>query len=210
MIDKFIPWFGYLASFFLILALITNRDLKFRWFSLSGNVAFIVYASLLPSIPVFITNSILLVINIYYLMKIYNRNESFDLLDIKGNEPMTLKFLDFHADDIAGYFPDFRQEQMENNLNFIVLRDLVTASIFSAKVEPDGDAIVNINFTVARYRDYKIGKYIFDKEKDFLISRNVKRIVYKNVSNKGHLQYLKVMGFYQDAHDPQQWIKNLA
>lgn len=210
MIDNFIPWFGYLASFFLILALITNRDLKFRWFSLSGNVAFIVYASLLPSIPVFITNSILLVINIYYLNKIYNRKENFEILDIKGNEPLILKFLDFHRDDIAGYFPDFHHEQMDNNLNFVVLRDLVTANIFSANVESNGDAIININYTVARYRDYKIGKYIFDKEKDFLLSRNVKRIVYKSVSNKGHLQYLKVMGFYQDAHDPQCWIKNLV
>lgn len=210
MIENFVPWFGYLASFFLILALITNRDLKFRWFSLSGNISFIVYASLLPSIPVFITNSILLVINIYYLNKIYNKKEAFELLEINGNEPLILKFLDFHRDDIAGYFPGFRIEQMEGQLNFVVLRDLVTANIFSAHVQPNGDAIININYTVARYRDFKIGKYIFDKEKDFLLSKNVTRIIYNEVTNKGHLQYLKVMGFYEDATNPKKWIKSLT
>lgn len=207
MIETIVPWFGYLASFFLILALITTKDIKFRWFNTCGNVAFIVYAILLPAIPVLITNSILLCINVYYLYKIYNRNEAFDLLEIKGDEPLIKKFLTFHEKDIERYFPGFEQDSIIGNLNFVVLRDLVTANIFSAKVLPNGDAIVVINFTVSRYRDFKVGQYIFDKEKDFLLSKGIKRIVYHSVHNPSHITYLKTMGFQHVPGTESGYIK---
>jgi hypothetical protein len=209
MLQQFIPWFGYFASFFLILALITTRDLKFRWFNLLGNISFIVYALMLPSIPVLITNSILMGINVYYLYKIYNRNESFDLLEIKGNEPLVKKFLSFYEADIQLYFPDFKPDDMLGNLNFVVLRDLVTANIFSARILENGDAKVLINYTVQRYRDYKVGQYIFDKEKDFLTNKNIKRIMYQQVAYKGHLAYLKKMGFTPLENSETGRVKSL-
>lgn len=210
MPDYLIPWFGYLASLFLILALSTNRDLKFRWFTLCGNVSFIVYAILLPSIPVLITNTILLGINIYYLRKLYRKQESFDIIEFSGNEALAHKFLDFHEKEIAQYFPDFRKEQLHNSLNFVVLRDLVIANMFSAKVSSEGDAVVQINFTVARYRDFKVGQYIFNKEKDFLTARNIRRIVYTDVKHRGHMDYLKAMGFVHQPSHPDRWVKEIA
>lgn len=210
MPDYLIPWFGYLASLFLILALSTNRDLKFRWFTLCGNVSFIVYAILLPSIPVLITNTILLGINIYYLRKLYRKQESFDIIEFSGNEALAHKFLEFHEKEIAHYFPDFRKEQLHNSLNFVVLRDLVIANMFSAKVSAEGDAVVQINFTVARYRDFKVGQYIFNKEKDFLTARNIRRIVYTDVKHRGHMDYLKAMGFVHQPSHPDRWVKEIA
>jgi len=39
--------------------------------------------------------------------------------------------------------------------------------MFSAHVSATGDAIVALNYTLQKYRDYKVGTYIFEKEKDF-------------------------------------------
>lgn len=195
------PWFGYLASLMLILALIVNNDLKFRWYNLVGNIAFIVYGVILMAVPVLITNGILLFINIYYLQKVYRQKENFDLIEFLGEEKLAVKFLRFYADDIRAYFPAFEQQQLKNQLNFVVLRDLVIANMFSAHITPDGDAQVQLNYTVPRYRDYKIGRYLFEQEKQFLINKGIRRIVYTRVDNKHHRQFLQVMGFHEEQID---------
>ena len=92
-------------------------------------------------------------------------------------------------------------------LNFVVIRDLVIANIFSASLSEEGDANVLINFTVEQYRDYKVGTFIFEKERDYLISKGVKRIVYDKVSNIKHEKFLKVMGFIKEANG--RFIKDL-
>jgi hypothetical protein len=155
------------ASLCLILALIINNDLKFRWFNAFGNIAFITYAILLGTIPVLLTNLILFCINVYYLVKIYRKQENFDLLEFKGDEKLAQKFMEYYKKDMASYFPRFSPSTLQQNMNFVVTRDLVIANMFSASVFPNGDAFVDLNYTLQKFRDYKIGSFIFEKEKRF-------------------------------------------
>ncbi|RYY72091.1 MAG: hypothetical protein EOO13_00780 [Chitinophagaceae bacterium] len=204
------PYFGYLASACLIVALIVNNDLKFRWFNSCGNIFFITYAILLGTIPVLITNTILLGINVYYLVKIYGKKENFDLVEFNGGETLISKFIEFYRSDIDTYFPDFKKESLDGHLNFAVTRDVVISNIFSAAVTANGDAIVALNYTLPKYRDYKVGNYIFEKEKNYLVSKAVKRIVYHTVFNKGHLEFLKVNGFkLEDVDGKKCYVKNI-
>lgn len=204
------PYFGYLASLLLIIALLVSNDLKFRWFNLAGNVAFITYAIIIGSIPVLITNCILLVINGVYLVNVYRRQENFDLIEFSGEENMIGKFINFYQEDIKAFFPGFRQDQLKGSLNFVVLRNLVIANMFSASLSSNGDAEVVINYTLKKYRDYKVGRYIFEKENNFLVSKGVKRIVYKQVINKDHQRFLKVMGFVKESVDGLEcFVKSL-
>ena len=195
MLQTLAPYFGYLASLALIIALLVNTEIKFRFYNIAGTVFFMIYGFIFHAGPVLITNAILFCINIYYLFKLYGHKEDFELIEFKGDEKLAQMFLCFYQNDIASYFPEFSPAQIENNLNFVVLRDLVIANIFSAGVSAEGDAAVIINYTVKKYRDYIIGKFIFEKEKQFLLSHGVKRIVYHKVSNKGHADFLKVAGF---------------
>ncbi len=204
------PYFGYLASTALIIALLLNNDLKFRWFSATGSTFFIIYASIIHAFPVLLTNSILLCINIVYLVRVYNRKEVFDLLEFKGEEKLVSKFLAFYQKDIENYFPVFSAGELKDNLNFVVIRNLVIANIFSASLSPEGDATVLINFTVKKYRDYKVGRFIFEKERDNLVAKGVKRIVYEKVHNKYHERFLKIMGFKKVADgEAAVYIKSL-
>ncbi len=204
------PYFGYFASLCLILALLINNDLKFRWFNTFGNIAFIIYALLLGTIPVLLTNLILLCINLFYLVKIYRRKENFDLLEFKGNEKLAQKFMQYYQKDIASYFPQFNREVLQQNLNFVVTRDLVIANMFSAALSKNGDAFVALNYTLQRFRDYKVGSFIFEKEKNFLLSKGIKRIVYDKVDNRSHLDFLKVMGFKKEFFNNKDcYVKEL-
>lgn len=209
MLAAVTPWFGYLASLCLIIALLVSNDLKFRYFNTAGNIFFITYAIILQAYPVLLTNLILLVINLVYLVKVYQRKEVFDLLEFKGDEKLARQFLHFYKNDINSYFPQFEPAMMQGNLNFVITRDLVIANMFSAKIE-NGDAEVLLNYTVLKYRDYKVGTFLFEKEKDFLISKGINRIVYTHVDNKNHGRFLKVMGFTPAViNDKNCLVKNL-
>jgi hypothetical protein len=204
------PYFGYVASLLLAISLVVTNGLRFRWLNTLGCVSFIIYGVLLNALPVLLTNAILFCINAYYLIKIYNQKEAFDLVEFKGDEKLTQKFIAFYQTDINNYFPDFTIDQFNGNLNFVVLRDLVIATMFSAKVGEDGTAEVLINFTAKKYRDFKTGTYIFEKEKGFLLSKGIKTIVYKKVFNKRHEHFLKVTGFSKElVGDETRYVKHL-
>ena len=189
---------GYTASLLLAISLLVNNDLKFRWLNTLGCIAFIGYGILIHAFPIILTNSILLLINLFYLIKIYRTHEDFELIEFKGEEKLVHKFLSFHQSDIQAYFPEYRQEETGNNINFVVLRDLVIANMFVAELTEDGTAIVKINYTVPRYRDYKVGKFIFDRENKYLVSKGVRRLIYRSVFNKKHEKFIQVMGFKKE------------
>jgi len=195
MLEQLTLYIGYLGSLLLALGLLVNNDLKFRWLNSGGCIAFIIYGILLNAVPVILTNAILLTINIVYISKMYNRKELFELMEIIPGNKITDKFLSFYKEDIAKHFPSFEKNQLEGNLNFIVLRDLVIANIFSAKITTNGDAEVLINYTIPKYRDYKVGRFIFERENQFLTSKGINNIVYKNVQNRKYEKFLKKMSF---------------
>ena len=201
---------GYTASLLLAISLLVNNDLKFRWLNTLGCIAFIGYGILIHAFPIILTNSILLLINLFYLIKIYRTHEDFELIEFKGEEKLVHKFLSFHQSDIQAYFPEYRQEETGNNINFVVLRDLVIANMFVAELTEDGTAIVKINYTVPRYRDYKVGKFIFDRENKYLVSKGVRRLIYQSVFNKKHEKFIKVMGFKKEKiNDSQIFVMQL-
>lgn len=194
---------GYLASVCLAFSLLVNNDLKFRWLSAAGCVSFIIYGILISAFPVILTNGILLLINILQLIKIYRRNENFDLLEFNYEDKLILKFISFHQRDIKNYFPEFETSEQTGDVNFVVLRDMVIANIFVATVLNDGTALVKLNYTIPKYRDYKIGKFLFQKEKQLLLSRGINRLVYAKVFNRQHEKYLIRMGFEKELLEGQ-------
>ncbi len=185
MLSFLIEATGYLATLLLAISLIVTNDLKFRWINASGCFSFMIYGILLQAYPIIITNALLFGINVYYLIKVYRTYEDFDLIEFKGDERLVYKFLGFYEADIKSYFPQYIHGQKENTLNFVVLRDLVIANIFVAEIKPDGTAFIKLNYTVPKYRDYKIGRFVFTKKKEFLMAKNVRRSYIKKCTIKG-------------------------
>lgn len=203
--------FGYLASIALAVSLLVNNDIKFRWVNSAGSLCFIIYGALIQAWPVILTNAILLFINIIYLIKLYNREENFDVLEITGDSRLVNKFLEFYKKDISAYFPGFEIRNAESKLSFVVLRDIVIANIFVADLEVNGDAVVHINYTVPKFRDYKVGRFLFERGNNYLVSKGVKRIVYTSVHNPQHERFLKVMGFAKEPlNNIDCYVKSLV
>lgn len=200
------PLIGYLAAAFLAFSLLINKTLKFRIVSAFGSTSFLVYGILLHSLPIIISNVILLSINIYKIIKIYHINEVFEFLEIKKEYEIVNRFLKFHRADIKNYFPEFKFENNDGRISFFVLRDLNIANIFVGKLNDNGTINVEINYTIPKYRDFKVGKFIFDKERDFLLSKGVSKIIYEKIYNKQHESFLKKIGFETVIENNQKYL----
>lgn len=201
MLSQAAVYFGYLASVCLVISLIVTNDLKFRWYNALGTVFFILYALILKAYPVLLTNGILFLINVYYLFKIYSRKENFDHALFEAREELPQKYLRHYSKEIKEYFPQFDERSLTQNLNIIITRNLDVATLWSASIKANGDALIHLNFTIPRFRDYKVGGYIFDVQKQFLLSRGIKRIVYEELNHKGHIDFLNHHGFKSESID---------
>lgn len=186
---------GYLASVFLAISLVVNNDLKFRWINFLGCVTFSVYGVLIESLPVILTNVLLAVINAIYLYKLYRAEEVFEILDFNNQSVLINRFVEHYNSDIKDYFPEFDADYVKYNVKFVVLRDLVIANIFMAEMDDDGNAVVNLNYTLEKYRDFKIGKFLFNKNNQHLKELGVKKIIYNKIINRKHHAFLLKMGF---------------
>ena len=210
MINLVAQLLGYFAFIFLAVSLWVTNDIKFRWINSLGCLSFVCYGILINAFPIVLTNAVLLAINIYFLFKIYRRQEKFDLVEFKNDAALIPKFLSFYKKDIETYFPGFVMGLELNEIRFVVLRDIVVANLFVATVNPNGDAFVKINYTVPKYRDYKVGRFLFDDGKEFLHGKGIKRIVYMHVHNPKHERFLKVMGFNKEPFENDYcYIKNI-
>jgi hypothetical protein len=102
---------------------------------------------------------------------------------------------------------------MEDNLHdikFVVLRDIVVANIFVATVDGAGNAFVKLNYTVPKYRDYKVGRFLFDEGKTFLHEKGIKRIIYRDVKNPQHEKFIRVIGFRKMLFENRDcYVKNI-
>lgn len=198
---------GYSASLLLAISLMVNNNIRFRWINSSANLCFVTYGIVFQIWPVLITNAILLCINLYALRKIYLRQEKFDLVDFTNDSALVGKFLEFYAKDIHAYFPSFKLNEANSQLHFVVLRDLVIANIFVADMDAGGSASVRINYTVPKYRDYKVGRFLFEEGNHYLVQKGVKNIIYNHVDNEQHLDFLKKMGFREEGG---KWEKKIG
>ena len=198
MTNLIIELTGYLASVLLALSLMVTNDLRFRWLNTGGCLAFIVYGILIGAFPIILTNTILFIINVVALVRIYRKTEDFDLLEFKPDATLIAKFLRYYEADFRNYFPDFRLEENSSDVRFVVLRNMELATVFVATLDGDGTAFVKCNYTIPKFRDYKVGRFIFEKERHYLPSKGIRKLVYTDVPNAGHREYLQRMGFTKE------------
>ena len=190
---------GYIASLLLAISLIIHNDIKFRWLNCAGCVFFIIYGVLINAIPIILTNSILMCINLIQLIRIYRTDENFELIEFRRGDKFIGKFMDFNNGDIHKYFPNLNINYNENpqTLSFAVLRDMVIANVFIADIDNQGRASVILNYTVPKFRDFKVGRFLFRNNVDYFRQKGIREIIYLKVENPDHERFLKIMGFHK-------------
>ncbi|GGP91942.1 YgjV family protein [Shewanella ulleungensis] len=69
-------WVGYLASVVVAISLMMSDIKKLRWWNLIGAALFVAYGLAIDAIPVALVNFFIVLIDVYYLVKLYREPAS--------------------------------------------------------------------------------------------------------------------------------------
>lgn len=191
---------GYVASLLVAVSLMMSNIIQLRIVNLIGSVTFSLYGILIGSIPVAAMNAFIVLVNIYYLTQIYSVVEYFKILEVPTESEYLKAFLNFYRDQIHGFQPGFNSRVRHDDLNIFVLRDMVPAGLLMGNLIHDDAFFVDLDFVVPQYRDFKIGKFLFEENKSFFFGKGIKQIVAAPGSEK-HNDYLEQMGFSTEDKD---------
>ncbi|RME11061.1 MAG: hypothetical protein D6802_07730 [Ardenticatenia bacterium] len=194
--QTFYELIGYVASVLVAISLTMRSILRLRLINLLGALLFTIYGVVLGIWPVAAVNAFIVGIDLYYLWQLLRQKDAFDILEVNPQGAYIRRFLDFYADEIARFQPEFRYDpKTPNMIAFFVLRNMVPAGLFIAR--KDGEtAEVLLDFAIPGYRDFKIGRYLYDARADLLCAYGIRRLRTR-AHVPEHIAYLKRMGYRQ-------------
>ncbi|CAN5823531.1 hypothetical protein BH23GEM6_BH23GEM6_26740 [soil metagenome] len=183
---------GYVASALVAISLMMTSIVRLRVINLIGALTFMVYGWMIGAIPVAAVNLFIVLINVYYLYGILRRRELFRVLEVSDESQYLNYFLEYYREQIRRFSPD-PGAAGHADLNLLVLRDLVPAGLLMGNVQ--GNTLrVTVDFVIPQYRDFKVGRYLFDRGASFFHERGIREIVTPRGSVE-HTKYLRRMGF---------------
>ncbi|MFA3783678.1 hypothetical protein ABRY23_11505 [Melioribacteraceae bacterium 4301-Me] len=188
---------GYLASVLVAISLMMSSILKLRIINLIGAITFTIYGFIINAFPVAAVNFFISIVDIYYLWEIFSRKEYFKVLKVEADAEYLKNFLTFYENDIKKYIPSFKFYETKENIAFFVLRNMIPAGLVIARKISNDTILVDLDYVIPGYRDFKIGKFVYTK---IFSDMNVKEIV-SLPGNKTHIKYLKRMGFSKKVID---------
>ena len=184
---------GYIASLLVAISLMMSAIVKLRIVNMIGAFIFAVYGILIGSIPVAAMNGFIVLINIYFLIKIVTDKEYFHLLETESSDSYLSAFLSYYSESIQKFQPDFSIDR-EYNFALFILSEMVPAGLLLGELKNDKTLIIHLDFVIPDYRDFKIGKFLFSQNREYFRKHGVKTIV-TAAGNSDHNHYLEKVGF---------------
>lgn len=187
---------GYAASVLVAVSLMMTSILKLRIINLLGAICFVIYGMLISAYPVALVNFIIVIINIVNLKKIFAQKEYFEILDLPSHSKFLDYFLNTYKSEIEHFIPEFDFILDDNSSNYIIMRDATPAGAFIGEKIEDSFK-VKLDFVIPGYRDFKIGKMLFNEKRGLFLEEGITKIV-SNPTTQVHKEYLSKMGFVNE------------
>ena len=154
---------GYLGSALVVTSLAMRSILKLRIIGLGGAITFLVYGYLIGAWPIVWTNAVIVLIHTHFLREIRRSDEYFKVLEVRRESNYLRYFLDHYADDIQRSWPGFTFHPEDEVLVLFILRDLVPAGLFVARVRDEETLELELDYAIPGYRDFKIGRHLYSR-----------------------------------------------
>lgn len=191
---------GYLGSAFVIFSLMQKSILKLRVIGLVGSVTFFVYSILIEAYPIAVVNVIAAAIHIYYLRKLIRfPEEIFSVLHVLPESRYLAAFMEFHADDMARYQPEFTYEPSPEQFAAFILRDMVPAGLIIGRAGGDRTVEIRLDYAIPQYRDFKLGKFLYSDRSGVFANEDCDR-AWATATTPDHAKYLEKMGFQANGN----------
>lgn len=185
---------GYVASVLVAISLTMRSIVRLRVINLAGSAAFTVYGFLIAAYPVAAVNLFIVGVNLYFLAGMARKKDFFDLLELEVDSPYVRRFVSFYEPDIRQFLPGFALRDDAPPLAVFVLRNLVPAGLLLGYPRADGTLEVALDFVIPQYRDFKVGRFLFEEQARFFRQRGIGAVESPRGS-AAHERYLRKMGF---------------
>ncbi|MFO7969695.1 MAG: hypothetical protein R6U15_06285 [Candidatus Izemoplasmatales bacterium] len=191
-----IEMLGYLAAVLVLISLIMSSTKKLRWINLFGSGTFFVYAIIIKAYPIAILNIFTVIANIYYLSKIYNSKSYFNILKIQKNNEYIEYFIEHNKEDMEKIYDNIDINYRDSEYSFYILRNIMPVGVFIANKYDNKTLKVELDYVIPSYRDFKAGKYIYERNKDIFLDKGYTKLI-TFADNEKHKKYLIKMGFFK-------------
>jgi len=195
---------GYTGSVLIALSLMMSNIVRLRWINLFGAVTFATYGLLIKAYPVFVLNGFIVLVDLFYLIKISHKKDAFELLQIDAHQSPFLKmFVKYHQQEILKYFPNFDLSKLNNPRCIFILRNLMPVGLFIC-LPYKSMLEIELDFVVKEYRDLKNAHYLFQSRSEIFKEQGFRAfIIMTNI--EAHVNYLKKIGFYLKEINGIKW-----
>ncbi len=184
---------GYTGSVLVAISLMMRSVFRLRVINLIGALFFTAYGILIGAAPVALLNGLIVLVNVYYLKQMWNQQDYFKLLEVNYDSRYLKNFLEFYKKEIGDFFPSYRFQPKPGHLVVFVLRNMLPVGVLIARADGK-QAEIFLDFVIPGYRDFRAGKFLFERSSDYFREKGIKRLV-SEPGNATHEAYLKRMGF---------------
>lgn len=185
---------GYLASVIVAVSLMMSSLLRLRIVNLIGALLFAGYGAAIGALPVAAVNGFIMLVDIYYLVRMLGTKEYFRILEVKPDSEYLRYYLERNEAEVRRFLPHFDFGLPADAVALFVLRDVVPAGLFIGERAPGATLRVRLDYVLPGYRDLKVGRFLFRHCAAFLRERGIERLV-SRPGNPAHARYLERMGF---------------
>lgn len=185
---------GYLGSILVVVSMLMSSVIKLRVINTIGSGVFAAYALIIHSYPTALMNFCLVAINVYNLIKLNKKDQSYDMIEAENNDRLLEYILDYYRNDIVKYFPGFTENSALPNRAYIVFCNGNPAGVLLGKENQQGVIDVALDYSVPAYRDCSVGAYLYSK----LPAKGIHTLMYSEKGSESHRTYLIKMGFVKD------------
>ncbi len=180
---------GYFASALVLVSLLMTSVVKLRILNGVGALIFAIYALLIHSYPTAVMNFCLVVIDLWFLVKVLKTRTLFSVQPCRLDEGAVQHFLRFYQGDIQALFPGLDPSALSGGACFLVYADAAPVGILVGD-QSDNTITVALDYSVPSHRDCSVGKFLYGHLPSFGVTE-----LRSLPGTDHHNQYLRTMGF---------------
>ena len=186
---------GYASTVLILISFLMTSVVKLRIVSAIGSGVFVAFAIATKSYPTAIMNFGVVVINVYFLVRLLRASKLTTMLPCRTDSAYLKEFLTFYGQDMQNYFPEIATQKDEADRAYFVYYDLAPAGLLMGKAQEDGSLRILLDYTTPKYRDASVGKFLYRR---LLKTEGYKSLCIEDPAPK-HEKYLKTVGFAKDG-----------
>lgn len=184
---------GYLGSALAVVSMLMSSVIRLRVLNTTGSRIFAAYALMIHSCPTAMMNVLLIGINVYNLIKLTQKDRSYDLVEGAQGEGLLRYLLDYYREGVRAYFPDFLADSGADRV-YIVCCNGNPAGVLLGTDGGQGTLQVLLDYSTPTCRDCSIGAYLYSK----LPLKGVHTLAFAGKETRAHAAYLTKMGFVKE------------